>query len=150
MTGQTHPRILAAFLLTVLAGALTSVLLSDEPAKSPPAKDSVADLLQERLQVLTALARLQQAAYQSGAAPLNDVLAAEGEVLSAKLELAKTKAERLEILEQIVANARQIEDITQALFAAQSGGQADVLRAKAFRLRAQADLLRERGAQEKP
>ena len=137
---RTLPVIATAVLLATMLGWLAA----GESSNSPTDSERVREILNERLEVLTAIAKLQRQGYQSGETDLASVLAAEADVLSAKLELANTSEERIAILEQTVENARQLEEVTHKLLETRSGSRVDALKAKAFRLRAEADLLRTR------
>ena len=128
----------AALLILLLA---SGVLSAAEESKSPD-MGAVRDLLQERLTVLAEIVELQRKGYELGEVQINLLLTGEADLLSAKLELAQTPAERIAILETMVANARQLEEVVERLFQAREATTADRLKAKAFRLRVQADLLR--------
>ena len=103
----------------------------------------VEKLLRERLEVLVQVAQLQQKAYETGEAGFEDVSSAQTDVLVAHLELVETVEERKNIRQQMLDVSRQIEDTTNQLFQAREATQVDVLKAKALRLRAEADLARE-------
>jgi outer membrane protein TolC len=142
---SSHVSVGAAALLLLLRVA---VLSADEQPNSRPNRDAAREILQERLAVLSEIANLQRKGYESGEIQLNDVLASEADVLFAKLELAQTAAERIAILETMVENARRLEDVVERLAEAAEATAVDRLKAKAFRLRAQADLVRARSATE--
>ncbi len=131
----------AALILLLTSGVLSA---AEEP-KSPSA-DAARDVLKERLTVLAEIVELQRKAYELGEVQFNSVLTAETDLLSAKLELAQTPAERITILETMVENARRLEEVVERLSQAREATAMDRLKAKAFRLRVQADLLRARAA----
>jgi outer membrane protein TolC len=102
------------------------------------------ELLQERRAVLQQVVVLQREAYQRGEAKFDTVLFGEKELLDADLELSEHPAQRIEIHERLAATMQQLEDISARLYQAGQASQADYLKAKAARLRAQADLIRAR------
>lgn len=115
-----------------------------QESKSDDSKKRVNELLQERLTVLDQIAKLQRKLYEQGEASIDSVLTAETEVLVGKLELATTRDERIAIRESLVEISRQLEAIAKKTVEAAEGAQSDVLKAKALRLRSEADLIRER------
>jgi outer membrane protein TolC len=121
-------------------------LRADEQPNSAAKDDAARGILQERLAVLSEIATLQRKAYEAGEVQLPAVLSAESDVVSAKLELAPTAAERIAILETMVENARELEEVAERLAEAREATTVDHLKAKAFRLRAQAELVRARSA----
>jgi outer membrane protein TolC len=129
--------------LTLLTLSLT--LADEQPDASALSEDS-RSLLLERLAVLNEIAKLQRTGYQAGQVQFNDVLAAEAEVLAAKRELAQTPAERVAILERMLENARQLEQVVEQLAQAREVSPIDALKANAFRLKVQSDLVRARAA----
>ncbi len=128
----------SAFLILLTACSATA-------GEIPQTVDNVEKLLHERLGMLVEIAKLQLQAYQQGESNFEAVLSAQTDVLSARLELAKTVEERIMIRKNLLETARQLEEVTTRLVQAREASQIDVLRAKALRLRAEADLLRERG-----
>ena len=134
----------ATAILAALAIGMSALLAADEPKESTHARqrsDEVEAALKERLAVLVELQKLTPQAYQNGEASFDEVLAAERDVLSAKLELAATPDERIATLEQMLENAQRLEELTGQLAQVQEASRTDALRAKAHRLRVQADLL---------
>ena len=103
----------------------------------------VEKLLRQRLQVLIEAARLQQEAYKAGEVRFDAVASLQLDVLAARLELAKKSDERIKIRRETLEMAAQIEKFTTRLLRANEATQVDVLKAKALRLRAEADLKRE-------
>jgi outer membrane protein TolC len=111
--------------------------------------DDVEKLVRERIGVLEEIVTLQRHQYRHGEGGVEAVLAAEREVLTAKLELAKTRAERIALLEHQLRNAQDLEKITQRLFEVKQANRVDLLKAKALRLQAEAELLRARAGKAK-
>jgi hypothetical protein len=131
-------------LALLVIGASAGIASAAEPAD---AADSAEKLLRERLEVLEEIARLEEAAYGEGSRGFDRVATARMEVLSAKLELAKMRDERIAIREEFATIARQYEAAAEAGFKASIISRPEYLKAKAFRLRAEADLARERSAE---
>ena len=142
MPSLLDKRIVSAVSILLALAIVSSLLAARQPAKSNEQTPAAGELLQERLDVLREIVRLQRQAHEQGRTDFSAVLTAEADVLSARLELAETPAERVAILKDTVANARQFEELNRQLTRAEQGNALDQLRAKAFRLRAQADLAR--------
>lgn len=133
----------------MIARTFTSLLLCLLVAASVEAQDKAIDpdvekILRERLVVLQEAAKLQREAHRSGAAAFSATIDADRAVLDAELELATTKAERVRIREAMLKTATTLEMTVSELAKAAETTQADVLRARANRLRAEADLALER------
>jgi outer membrane protein TolC len=133
---------IAAFVIPL--ALLTAPIGAAEPAGALPRSNDVESLLKQRLELLSEIAELQRAAYRAGEGGVRAVLDAEADVAAAKIELAKTPADRVAAHEGLVKVARQIEEITELVFRAQQRPRTDHLKAKAFRLQAEAGLLRAR------
>lgn len=106
--------------------------------------------LQERLVVLQEIAQLEVAAYQGGEGKLVSVLAARKEFLQATLELTKEAAKRIQILVEHVKLAKELEEAVLSLFKLNEATKMDVLKAKAARLKAEADLAEEQSRMNAP
>lgn len=137
-------------MLPLLLGTTITEELGQKPAAGkntvPSTKsDDVKKLLGERLQTLVEIAKLQEQAYKQGRSSLDAALSAQADVLYARLELAKTPAERITIREELLGAARQLQEVTDRMFQAREASQVDLLKAKALRLRAEADVIQERG-----
>lgn len=96
--------------------------------------------LQERLVVLEEIARLELEAFKGGQATFASVLSARREFVQAKLELTKDPAKRIEVLDDHVRIAKEIEGAVQRLVEGKHARGVDLLKAKAARLKAEADL----------
>ena len=130
--------------VTVLSGLIAA------PNAEKPSSDQrqqVEDLLNERIKVLEQIVNLQQAAYQRGGAGIDEVLSAQIDVFVARLELAKTRQERIALRRNLAEAAKVLEAAAKQRFEHRAGTEQDYLKAKALRLRAQADLLRERAGE---
>ena len=132
-------------LLTTAHAVVTAMLMTSTTARAEnPIDPDVEKILRERLVVLTEAFKLQQESYRKGEGSFERVLGAARVLSDARLELAGNAQERIKIREEIVANARALEETVRKIFEGQQGSQADLLNAKASRLRAEADLITER------
>jgi len=144
-----RPKLQVALSVAVTAIVLGSAMPSakaEDPGKPPAKGASVETLLKKRLDVLQQIAKLRRAAYLAGEAGVNSVIQSQLDVLHAKLELAGKPAERIAIRKEILKQARDLEVVAGKRYQANAATQIDLLAAKAFRLRAEADLLREQSA----
>jgi outer membrane protein TolC len=131
-------------LASIVLGAFACTILASDEPDHPSAKADLARVLRERLETLQEAAGLQRRSYERGESSLEAVIAVDLEVLQARLELAGSAAERVQIRREMLETARGLEKAANELFKAAQATRLDVLRAKASRLRAEADLLRER------
>jgi hypothetical protein len=130
--------------LTLIAAGLCLFLTTASFAQEPAIDPDVEKILRERLAVLEEAARLLQQAYAAGQTSLAGTLDANKELFEAQLELARTPAERVQVREQILKNAETLEQAVEKIVQAAEGPRMNLLRARAARLRAQADLVQER------
>ncbi|MGN6135809.1 MAG: hypothetical protein ACTHOU_15080 [Aureliella sp.] len=100
-------------------------------------------LLQERCDILQRRVDTVQALVASGRAGPETVVAARGDLLDAQLALATDKAQKIEVLERKVDNAKQYEQLKQKGFEAAQSGYPEALLATAQRLEAEIELLRQ-------
>jgi outer membrane protein TolC len=96
------------------------------------------DLLRERLELLREIERLHEASYKKGETALTDIIEAKIEVLQAELQLARNDGQRQQIYSRLLEFARRLEATMQKQFASNQSSHADVLKAKAFRLKIEA------------
>jgi len=106
----------------------------------------VEKILRERLIVLQEAAKLQREAHRTGSAALTTTVEMDNAVLEAELELATTKGERVRVREEMLKIAESLETTVSQLAKANEVTSVDVLRARANRLRAAADLAIERNS----
>jgi outer membrane protein TolC len=137
-------RLVLAFVFSLVV--LTIGRLAAGPPKESSLSQEVESLLKQRLEVLAEIAKMQREAYRGGEAAVDDALHAEADLAAAKIELAKTAAERVSAHEELVKLARQIEEVAERLVRSRERRRSDHLKAKAFRLQAEANLLRARSA----
>ena len=86
--------------------------------------------------------------YRSGTVELDNVIRAKNGLFAAELELAKTKAERIQIFEKQLDNMRELEAANAQRFEAGVATFNQLLESKAARIRAQIKLLREKDSQD--
>ncbi len=134
----------------LISGGLSLILIccslqpsTAESKEVSTESDEVAKLLRKRLDVLREIVKIQRAAYMMGQVRFDAVVKSQIDVLDAQIELAKSPIERIAIRKNLVQQAMQMEKFTKQLFDGMQAGRADLLKAQAFRLRAQADLKRE-------
>ena len=108
-------------------------------------------MLLERQETFASYVEATRAAYETDTLPLEQLLAANQELLEAELELADTQPKRIAIYSKMVDNAKQLEAKVKALHdAGARGGEAEkYYHAKAARLRMEIALQRERIAPKK-
>lgn len=125
-----------------IAGSLTRGQRAEQAV--PIGKNEA--LLKERRETLRQLSQEVEQRYRSGLATLDSVIRASNLLLEAELDLAKTKAERVALCEKLVANLRQLETILESKHkvGAQGGETANVLDARAARLKAEIQLAHEK------
>ena len=136
---------------------VTAIVLG-QATHSPAADDSkkkaatshayihVKHLLKKRLEILQEIAKLQRTSYLRGEASLDSAIRSQVDALQAELELATKPDKRVAIRKKLLKQATELEAAAKKQFEAKEGTKADMLRAKAFRLRAEADLLIEKSA----
>jgi outer membrane protein TolC len=120
-------------------------------AAEPPAPQQSAashplqSLLKERVDTLRHLVEILDAQSQSGVVTKETVILASNQLLDAELELAKTKADRVALHEKLVGNLRRLEEFANGQYRDGRCTLDGPLRAKAARLKAEIQLLREKG-----
>lgn len=114
-----------------------------QPEADKP-EDAIRDLMNEREQVLQKLVDVAKAQYEQGNASLDSVISAERELLDAKLDSATTRGERIAIRESQLKLAQLRERKVAKLVEFADGSPRDLMTAKANRLTAQIQLLREK------
>jgi hypothetical protein len=137
----------AAIVLVSAAGADPPLPQQNETAKQ------VESLLKERRDTFRQLVDMLGQQHRAGIVTEVSVLRATDQLLDAELDLASTKAERIAIREKLVANLRKLEKLIEGMVQAGVRGAdaptiEDALRAKAARLKAEIQLLREKAGNE--
>lgn len=137
------------FSLAVLLG----FLLCSQPAESQDAPQVSTDakinkLLVERRDTLRQLLDAVTARHRVGQATINQVLRAQSGLLHAELQLANTREDRVRIREERLKTARELESVSKHQYEAAAAPRDSWLEAKAGRLQAEIDLLREQAARD--
>jgi len=106
-----------------------------ESAKPAGAADSkLKVLLKEKLAIAQEAATLTTTAYQSGGTSFSEVVEANQAVGKAQLDLCDTNAERVAVLERMLAQARDFETITTERVKTAAVPKTTLLKAKLSRL----------------
>lgn len=141
-------------MIIVLAVSATHVAVTNSASQEQVAAKTVVEdsskkidsLLKERRDVLKQLVKLAKERHREGAEPADNVIRASLALLEAELELARSRRERVEIHKQAIALLRELEKMADLRFRAGTARKDVVLRAKASRLEAEIQLLREESA----
>ncbi len=136
------------FLLACVGGVavLVTTTFAGTPPKTAPdeAAQQLASLLKERRDTLQRMVDVLAAQHKSGAATFDAVVLALDRLCDAEIELATTSADRIAAYEKKVANLLANEKYLELKFRAGHTTEIVVLDAKATRLKAEIQLLRER------
>jgi outer membrane protein TolC len=135
--------------LTCLVGAalLAAATWAAESAK--PSRDEAAKqvkaLLKDRRDTLEKMVDILTQQFQQGTVDFHRVAIATDRLCDAEFDLAANRAERIAALERKLKNLADAEKLTQSRFEmGLHATQLDVLEAKAARLKAEVQLLREK------
>jgi hypothetical protein len=134
-------------LLCVLVTSL-GVVLYGQSAESQDEQQTSLDnrinsLLAERRDTFRQLVELVEGRYKMGQTSLYNVIRERNRLLEAELEIAKTSIDRIRILEDRVKNFRDLENELKQLHEVGRVTDDKLLVAKAERLKAEIELLRE-------
>lgn len=105
-------------------------------------------LLEERRDTLQQMVDSVKEQYRAGHAQMDAVLHASESLIEAELDLAKDQAERIALCERCVENVKELEAYTTTQFESGRLSHAETLAAKAARIKAEIELLRERASGE--
>ncbi|QDU89821.1 hypothetical protein Pla175_32170 [Pirellulimonas nuda] len=130
----------AVLLSAVVVAAASFVLAQQQPGAGGP---SLAALLNQRQQTLQELVDLARSNHEQGEGSLETLIAAESELLEARLDAATTPQERIAIRRSQLRLAVRLEEGVSALAENGDGAPTDVMKARVGRLNAQVELLRE-------
>ncbi|PQO40917.1 hypothetical protein [Blastopirellula marina] len=120
---------------TWIAIVFVTLLSVSVKADEPNEEVKLSDLRKERLEVLSEAVEQAKVLYQSARALYREVWDAECILFEAKLEQCKSKQERVAVLEEYLAEAKKVEEITIQLRKDARASGRDVSLAKAERLR---------------
>lgn len=110
--------------------------------------NKISELKKERLDVFRQLLAAAKSSFEHGEMPIEQVISAQDDLFKAELELASTKSERIELCKKRLDNLRKLESVTAQRFSSGTGKIQAKLSAKAARLQAEIDCLREQSAPE--
>lgn len=129
-----------------IVGSLNRGRQADETSASNPSAETNWALLNERRDTLRQLVTDVEQRHRSGRATLDSVIRASNLLLDAELDLAKTKAERILVYEQQIRRLRALEKLVESRHkvGVPGGETADLLDAKAARLKAEIQLAHEK------
>lgn len=137
--------VVMAAALAVTAAFLTTASFT-QGAPGPQANNqSVQKLLEERLSVLEQLVKVEVEAYRRDEVQFDSVADANRHLIEAQLELATGREERIRLWESFLKLMAETHKMAEASHRAGRGSLGDVLKSKAMRLKAEAELMRERG-----
>jgi hypothetical protein len=132
----------AVFAILIAFSPLTaSVSRADEP--KPPADEAkIKDLQKERLALLREMARLVGERFRNGQGTWEELREADRVLLNAELDDCGTDKERMDVLEKLLALAKDREKMTEQLTKAGQMRTGAAMLARADRLQAEIDLAR--------
>lgn len=132
--------------VAVLGLSLVLVAVSVGAVQNAPEKNDpgIRDLMMQREQILQKLVEMAKSQYEQGIMSFDDVIAAERELLDAQLDAAATPAERIAIRESQLKLAERQEKMVARLVSQAAESPKDLMTAKANRLTAHIELLREK------
>lgn len=126
---------------------------ADAPANAPanaPSTRPVADLAQERVATAAEGFRIAKQSYGQGLRSFDELGTWSRRQAEAALDPAIPAAQRIELLEQHVKQAQEVERVAAQRHQAGMGGQDEAIGAKYLRLEAEIWLARARDAQPNP
>jgi hypothetical protein len=133
--------------LTFVAWIATNESDAQQDIKNPDAT-KIEQLLQQRHEALEQRYDALMQRHDNGTLHSMHVIPAFDDLLKAKLELASTKREKIEICNQRIENLRKGEEIAEALNKVGTGSFEDRMLATAARIQAEIDCLRLKSAPE--
>ena len=134
-------------ILCVLATSICLILPSlpaaSQTKRNATSEENLQSLLTERRDTLRQIVNLVESYYKQGNETLGNVIKARNDLLDAELNIANTHAERIRIRKEQVKNYRELEDGLTARHTSGEITSFEILVAKAMRLDAEIQLLRE-------
>jgi len=124
-------------LATISLGVL--LVLCNSAKSEEPQKEAltVKQLQQRRLALLEQICDIGMKLYQNGRIEYTDVLSARRELLTARLEYAETKQERIKACDEAIVFSSQMLALAKAHQEGARGTAVEVLRVQDFELQAQ-------------
>ncbi len=116
----------------------------NDPHQAAP-DDKIQDLLKKRLAAAREVRKAAHADYLAGKVSFERLHQASQTLLRARLELCRSNKERITILQEAVALAKELDNNAVARFQSGVAAQSEVLMARIARLEAEIDLQRAKG-----
>lgn len=139
--------LIVALAIVAAVGIYAVAQDGESPSKDKVQRISVAakldELLRQRRDILASAYEHTLQQYNSGLCTFHEVLGAEAKLANAELELASTMAARQVIHERRIKALRQQEAIMEKRVNSGTGGDLQLYQAKASRLQAEIDMLRD-------
>ncbi len=135
------PRHFIPITTLVLAFGLVLFAVAQEESANDP--NEIRKLQAQKVELLQDLVERYRFAYSSGKPVLEELLAVERDLLSAKLDMTISPAERVAIRESIVENHRKLVQARVAGLQLGKNAEADILRARVEKIDAEIALARE-------
>ncbi|HEX4145010.1 MAG TPA: hypothetical protein VHY91_16005 [Pirellulales bacterium] len=138
---------LSVCLVAIGMGLLLVFCNSVWPEEAEKAKPSVKELQQKRLAILEQVVAIEKNLFQNARVSYDAILAAERELLAARIQYAETQTERIKACDEAIQEALAMHELLQARQIAARGLAVAVLQAEAYVLEAQ--IMRENAVNEK-
>jgi hypothetical protein len=136
--------------LVLSAGAVIgqqAITRSDAGAEqSKKGNTKITALLTERRDLMREEEQLSLTRYRQGVGTLEELQRVSGATIHADLDLARTRAERIALLQQWVDKTHEYETLVQGRYNSGTTVQTDVLEARAAHLEAEIELERAKGS----
>lgn len=142
MSTAQKKRVGIVFACLLLVGAAICLSLTHSlTAAQHAAKGSrVKELRKEKLAILQEFAASLRRSYNAGDRPLTDLLEGDRALHNAELDLCETNAERIAVLEKMLANAKELEQNIAVLVKQALRADVELMKAKVCRLDAEIAL----------
>lgn len=131
-------------LIALLSAAMISFSLGAGLQDGSSNQEALSLLQKERIKVLSFLVRNAEAEFESSDGTMINILDARLQLMEAKLDSSTTQQERLGVLNETLELHRKYESIAESRFNAGLGGIVEAKQAKASRIGAEIELLKEK------
>jgi len=140
---STFRTVIAVAAWLIVLGIALAAFFTKQP-KPPAPSEKIKALLHERLEAATLISTMTAIAYERGIISFDELSRAKFATANAQLELSTSKAERIKIYEDMIANSKKMEEMQQAREKAGQATRLDVFRAKYERLDLEIKLEKEK------
>jgi outer membrane protein TolC len=134
-------------LMAISVGLLLVFCSSVWTAEAVKVDSPIKELQQKRLAILEQIADVAKQLFKNARIPYEATLAAQRDLLTARLDYAETHEDRIKVCDDAIAQATETQEIAEAMRKSARGSQLAVLSADAFLLEAQ--ISREKAGAEK-